>query len=171
MCVYVIDVIYHTRGILCVREKWKREKKASGFTTILLFRRSLNHRLAWNRLNWFADQSVDCCCCCCCCCFAIAAVAVVVVVVVVVVAVFIVVSVCCCCCSCCCCCCCCCTHLLISILNGFPCNSGKKLNSFKQIALAALVQICRTRSIYSRIAREAIWYNVKMKWLISRCQW
>ena len=48
------------------------------------------------------------------------------------------------------------THLLIYILNGFLCKFGNKLNSFKQIALASLVQICRTRSIYSRIAQEAI---------------
>ena len=107
VCMWVMlahVVLFYFDVCVCVREKWKREKKASGFTTILLFRRSLNHRLAWNRLNWFADQSVDCCCCCCCCCFAIAAVAVVVVVVVVV-AVFIVVSVCCCCCCCYCSCC------------------------------------------------------------------
>ena len=54
-------------------------------------------------------------------------------------------------------------HLLIYIVNGFPCKFGNKLHSFKQIALAALVQICRTRAIYSRIAREAIYYDVISK--------
>ena len=41
-------------------------------------------------------------------------------------------------------------------IKWLPVQFGNKLNSFKQIALAALVQICRTRSIYSRIARAAI---------------